>query len=162
MELGTLRDLYRYELRDLYSLERQLLSSLPHIAERASHPNLRRLFSHHLSETQNQLDRLEQIFDRLGETERIAECLGVRGILREADHLLELPAVPQVLDAALIAVAQRIEHYEIAAYGCARTYARLLGDDWAAYLLQLSLEEECNADRHLSALAERAINVRAR
>lgn len=162
MELGTLKDLYRYGLRVLCSVEQQLLSVLPHIAERASHPNLRRLFSHHLIETQNQLGRLEQIFDRFGETERREECLGIRGILGEAERLIELPAVPEVLDAALIAVAQRIEHYEIAAYGCARAYARLLGDDWAAGLLQLSLDEERNADRHLSALAERAVNLRAR
>jgi ferritin-like metal-binding protein YciE len=162
MKLGSLQDLYMEELKDLYSAESQLLIALPKMAKAASSPELRRAFEHHLEQTKGQVKRLETIFKKLGSSPKGKKCKAMEGLIEEGSELMEEQAEPTVMDAALIAAAQRIEHYEMAGYGCVRTYARLLGHKEAADLLQATLQEEAAADKNLSKLAEGTINVEAK
>jgi ferritin-like metal-binding protein YciE len=161
MSLMTMHDLYVHELRDLLSAENQIIKALPKMAKAASSDELRAAFEEHLEQTKEHARRLETIFERMGMTSRGKKCKAVEGLIEEGKETMEKDADESVLDAALIASAQRVEHYEIAAYGCARTYARLLGEDEAAEMLQRTLDEEGDTDKKLTDLAERAINVEA-
>jgi ferritin-like metal-binding protein YciE len=161
MKMESLRELYIQELKDLYSAESQILKALPEMAKAASHPELQSAFQEHLEQTRLQKERLEQIFDALDESPRGKTCKGMKGILAEGKELLEEDAEPAVLDAGMIAAAQHVEHYEIAGYGCVRTYAEQLGFHEAANLLQQTLNEEEATDRKLTELAERLVNVEA-
>ena len=161
MALESLQELYIEQLKDLHSAERQIIEALPKMIEEASHPELRRGFEMHLEQTKEQLRRLEQIGERAGQKLTGHKCKGMEGLLEEGDELMKERADSDVLDAALIAAAQRVEHYEMAGYGCARTYARLLGLDDDAKLLQQTLDEEGETDHKLTEIAERAINIEA-
>jgi ferritin-like metal-binding protein YciE len=158
MKLNNLQDLFVHELRDLYSAERLIEEALPRMAEAASHPELKNAFNDHLETTHEQVRRLEQIFDSLGESPKGHKCKGMEGILNEGKDLMKQEAEPDVLDAGLIGQAQRVEHYEISGYGTARTFAERLGFTEAARLLQQTLDEEGETDHRLTNLAERLIN----
>lgn len=160
MKLESLRDLFVDELKDLYSAENQLLKALPKMAKAASSSELQAAFEEHLEVTQGQVQRLEKVFKKLGVSPKGKKCKAMEGLIEEGKELLEEDAEPAVLDAALIAAAQKVEHYEIAGYGTVRTYARMLGHEDAASLLQQTLDEEGEADKKLTELSE-AINVEA-
>ncbi|MBV8728616.1 MAG: ferritin-like domain-containing protein [Acidobacteriia bacterium] len=162
MKLNSLHDLYLNELKDLYHAEQQIIKALPKMAEAASSPELRNAFEQHLAETRVQAERLEQIFQKLGEPAKGQKCKGMVGIIDEGEDMLDEDAPPAVADAALIGSAQRVEHYEIAAYGTARTYARRLGFEDQAQLLQQTLTEEAETDKKLTSLAESYINEEAK
>jgi ferritin-like metal-binding protein YciE len=161
MKLATLHDLYVDELRDLFNAEHQLLKALPKMAKAASDPQLAKAFTHHLAETKGQVDRLEKIFKKLDVSPNGKTCKAMEGLLEEGKGIMAEDADPMVMDAALIASAQRVEHYEMAGYGCVRTFARLLDYEQAADLLQKTLDEEGAADKKLTKLAETVINVEA-
>ena len=161
MALESLQDLYLEQLRDLHSAERQIIEALPKMIEKTSHPELRQAFELHLRQTEEQLRRLEQIGQRSGQKLTRHTCKGMEGLLEEGEELMKERADSDVLDAALISAAQRVEHYEMAGYGCARTYAQLLGLDDDAQILQRTLDEEGKTDHLLTSLAERVINVDA-
>jgi ferritin-like metal-binding protein YciE len=161
MELETLRDLYIDELKDLYSAENQILKALPRMIKAASHPELKRAFETHLKQTEGQVRRLEQVFEELDASPRGKKCVGMEGLIEEAKELLSEKPEPDVLDAGLISKAQHVEHYEIAGYGTVRTYARLLGEERQAKLLQQTLDEEGETDKLLTQLAESSINIDA-
>lgn len=161
MALESLQDLYLEQLRDLHSAERQIIDALPKMIAQTSHTDLRNGFEKHLRQTEEHLRRLEQIGERSGQTLTGHKCKGMEGLLEEGEELMKERADSDVLDAALIAAAQRVEHYEMAGYGCARTYARLLGLHDDANLLQRTLDEEGETDHALTALAEGVINVEA-
>lgn len=160
MSLHTLRDLYVHELKDLYSAEKQLLQALPKMAKGAHSNELRKGFEHHLAQTEEHVSRLEQIFDGIGLGPRGKKCKAMEGLIEEGAEMLKDDAPASVKDAALIAAAQRVEHYEIAGYGTVRTYAQLLGEEEAAALLQQTLDEEGETDKKLTSLAEE-INAEA-
>jgi ferritin-like metal-binding protein YciE len=158
MSLESMQDLYLHELKDIYNAEKQILQALPKMAEKASHDQLRQAFEEHRRVTEEQVRRLDTIFDDLGQSSSGQKCKGMEGLIEEGEEILEEDADPDVRDAALIAAAQRIEHYEIAAYGTARTYAKQLGFGKHADLLQSTLNEEGETDKHLTRLAESRIN----
>jgi ferritin-like metal-binding protein YciE len=164
MKLNSLHDLYVSELRDLYDAEERITKALPKLAEAANSPDLRSAFEEHLEQTQMQVQRLEQIFRMLDEAPKGQKCKGIVGIIDEGENVMDEAedAPPAVCDAALIASAQRVEHYEIAAYGTLRTFARRLGFEDQARLLQQTLDEEGNADKKLTSLAESYINEEAK
>jgi ferritin-like metal-binding protein YciE len=161
MEMNTLRDLYIDELKDLWSAEKQLVKALPRMAKAANDPELSKAFLTHLRQTEQQVRRLEQVFEDLGESPRGKKCIGMEGLIEEGQELIKERPDPDVLDAGLIAKAQHIEHYEIAGYGTVRTYAQLLGSDRQAQLLQQTLDEEGETDKLLTQLAESSINIEA-
>jgi len=161
MQLETLYDLYLHELRDLYSAEQQLIKALPKMTKAATNRQLSAGFAHHLQQTKRHATRLEQIFERLEESGRGPKCEGMEGLIAEGDKMAKEQAEDEVRDAGLIAAAQRVEHYEIAGYGCARTYAELLGDKTGARLLDTTLKEEGETDKKLTKLAKSAINLDA-
>lgn len=161
MPLQNLHDFYIETLKDLYSAEVQILDALPLMAAAAKHDELRAGFEQHLTETEGQVRRLQQIFDRLGEQPGDKTCKGMEGLLEEGQEVMKERADEDVLDAALIAAAQKVEHYEMAGYGCARTYAVMLGYAQDAELLQQTLDEEGATDRKLTMVAERAVNPHA-
>jgi ferritin-like metal-binding protein YciE len=161
MSLETLHDLYVDELRDLYNAENQLLTALPKMAKAASAPELAAAFNEHLAETKIHIERLETVFEELDTSPKGKKCKAMEGLLAEGKDLLAEDVDPSVMDAALIAMAQRVEHYEMAGYGCVRTFARLLGEDEAADLLQATLDEEGAVDKKLTQLAESVINADA-
>ena len=161
MALESLRDLYVEELRDLYNAEVQLVKALPKMAKAAAAPELRAAFEEHLEETRNQVSRLENIFESLSESAKGKKCKAMEGLISEGAEIIDEDGDSAVKDAALIAAAQRVEHYEIAGYGCARTFARLLGYSDAEALLQETLDEEGEADKKLTELAESVINIEA-
>lgn len=160
MKLESLRDLFVQELKDLYNAEQQLVKALPKMAKAASAEDLRKAFEDHLKETENQVERLETIFKQLDITPRGRKCQAMTGLIEEGKEMMEADGEEPVLDAALIAAAQRVEHYEIAGYGTVRTFAQLLGMDDAVELLQETLDEEAAADQKLTELAKN-INVEA-
>ena len=162
MAIGSLKDLYFDELGDLYDAETQTIRTLPRLAEAARAPELREALTKHCDESRLHLERLELIFTHWGERRRSRPCPGIAGIVQEADGRLHEEATDDVSDAAIIGVAQRIEHYEIATYGCARTYARRLNRPDEARLLQETLEEEERSDHRLTEIAEAHINDDAR
>jgi ferritin-like metal-binding protein YciE len=161
MELETLKDLYIDELKDLYSAERQLIKALPKMAKAANDQNLQQAFRTHLKETTQHAARLEQICEELGVSPRGKKCVGMEGLIEEGTELIKEDPDPDVLDAGLISKAQHVEHYEIAGYGTVRTYARQLGFESQAELLQQTLDEEGRTDHLLTDLAESGINVEA-
>ena len=161
MEMQDLQDLYVEELRDLYNAEKQLVKALPKMAKTATNEDLKDAFTTHLEETKGHVERLEQIFEKLGKRAGGKTCKAMQGIVEEGKETMEEDATEEVMDAALIAAAQRAEHYEIAAYGTVRTYAKLLGDKESAKLLQQTLDEEGKTDKLLTKLAESSINVEA-
>jgi ferritin-like metal-binding protein YciE len=158
MKLKSLEDLYVDELKDLYSAENQLLKALPKMAKAASAPRLTKAFESHLKQTRDHVARLEKIFKKLGGSPKGKKCKAMEGLLAEGKELMAEDADAAVMDAALIGAAQRVEHYEMAGYGCVRTYARLLGHNEATKLLQKTLDEEGATDKALTKLAETTIN----
>jgi ferritin-like metal-binding protein YciE len=162
MELETLKDLYVHELKDLYSAENQLIKALPKMAKAARNRQLASAFNQHLEQTKRHAKRLEQILKGQGESTRGPKCEGMEGLIAEGDKMAKEDAEDEVRDAGLIAAAQRVEHYEIAGYGCARTYAQLLRDTKGAKLLDTTLEEEGTTDKKLTKLARSVINLRAK
>ncbi|MDY3558082.1 ferritin-like domain-containing protein [Gemmata sp. JC673] len=161
MALDSLHDLYVEELKDLYNAENQLLKALPRMAKAASSDELKAAFTEHLAVTQKQVERLEQIFEGLGVSPKGKKCKAMEGLIEEGKEIMQEDGDPSVIDAALIAAAQRVEHYEMAGYGCVRTFANLLGYGDAEALLQETLDEEGEADKKLTELAETVINVEA-
>lgn len=161
MALASLHDLLVDELRDIYHAERQLLKALPKLAKGATTPRLQQALQEHLTQTENQVERLEQAFGELDQPVRAKKCRGMEGIVEEGSEVLGEKGDQDVKDAAIIAAAQRAEHYEIAAYGTIVTYARTLGYDTVARLLEQTLEEEKAADQLLTQLAESGINQEA-
>jgi ferritin-like metal-binding protein YciE len=159
MKHDTLKELYIDELRDIYNAETQLTKALPKMAKAATSEDLRSGFEEHLEQTKGHVQRLEHIFDSLGEKPTGKKCKGMEGLVEEGEEMIE-ETEGETRDAGLISAAQRVEHYEIAAYGCVRTYARLLGDEEAASLLEETLNEEKETDQKLTELSE-AINVEA-
>lgn len=153
MQLQTLDDLFVDQLQDLYSAEQQLVQALPKMASAASNDELREAFEHHLSETQEHVQRISEIFGEIGATPSGETCEAMEGLIREGEQVLTAQGDPTVRDAALIAAAQRVEHYEIAAYGTARTLADDLDQDGAKDLLDQTLDEESNADKLLTKIA---------
>jgi ferritin-like metal-binding protein YciE len=162
MALHTLHDLYVEHIQDLYSAEQQILTALPKMIEKASHRELRDGFSQHLHQTQEHARRLEGIAQRLGVKAGGKTCKGMEGLLKEGEEMMKEDADPDVLDAALISAAQRVEHYEIAGYGCARTYANALNKSEDAKVLQDTLDEEAETDKKLTRLAEGFVNADAK
>jgi ferritin-like metal-binding protein YciE len=161
MKLKTLQDLYVDELKDLYNAEHQILKALPKMIKAASSPELAAAFEDHMNVTEGQVVRLEKIFKMLDVSPKGKKCKAMEGLLAEGQELMGEEAEPAVMDAGLIAAAQRVEHYEMAGYGCVRTFARLLGDNKAADLLQQTLDEEADADKKLTDLAETVIDIEA-
>lgn len=161
MKLETLHDLYIHELKDLYSAESQLIKALPKMVKAAGNKKLSAGFAKHLEETKVHAERLQEILKSHEETTRGPKCKGMEGLLAEGQEMIEEEADEEVRDAGLIAAAQRVEHYEIAGYGCARTYAELLGDKTGAKTLQKTLDEEALTDRTLTELAMATINLAA-
>jgi ferritin-like metal-binding protein YciE len=157
----TLQEKLVDEIRDLYHAEKQLVKALPKMAKNATHDDLREAFEAHLEETREQVARLEEVFGALGEKPRAKPCHGMMGIVEEGNETMQQEEAGAVLDAALIAAAQRVEHYEIGAYGTCSAWARLLGLDEVVTLLDQTLEEEKAADKKLTALAEQEINLNA-
>jgi ferritin-like metal-binding protein YciE len=161
MKMQDLHDLFVHELKDLYSAENQLLEALPKMAEGADHPELRAAFEAHLNETEGQVRRLEQIFQQLEESPGDETCKGMEGLIEEGDKILEEDADPAVKDAALIVAAQKVEHYEMAAYGSVCVFAETLGMDDLKNMLKQTMAEEEATDQKLSRIAESIINVEA-
>ena len=161
MVMETLKDLLVEELKDLYSAEKQIIKGLEKMTKAASHPELKQAFQRHQAITEKQVERLERICADLDVSPRGKKCVGMEGLIEEAKELISEKPDPDVLDAGLIAAAQHIEHYEMAGYGCARTYARQLGFNEQADLLQTTLDEEGDTDKLLTTLAETSINLEA-
>ncbi len=161
MELNTLKDLYIHELKDLYSAEKQLTKALPKMAKAATHEDLAAGFETHLAETEEHVSRLETILKSHDESTRGPKCKGMEGVIKEGQEMIEEDAEDEVRDAGLISAAQRVEHYEMAGYGCARTYAEMIGDEQGAKLLQQTLDEESATNQKLTDLAESVINLEA-
>ena len=157
----TLHEMLVDEIKDLYHAEKQLTKALPKMAKAASHEDLREAFEMHLEETREQITRLEEVFEALGEKVKAKPCPGMAGIIEEGNDTIQQDAEGAVLDAALIAAAQRAEHYEIGAYGTCAEWARLLGLDEVVSLLETTLEEEKATDKKLTMLAESEINQAA-
>jgi ferritin-like metal-binding protein YciE len=154
MAMATFEDLYVTQLRDLYDAEMQIIQALPKMAEAAHSMDLRDAFSDHLNQTQDQVRRLENIFSRIGQTPQGHRCVGMEGLIKEGEEILHEKGNPDVRDAALIAAAQKVEHYEIAGYGTVRAYAEELGFSDQASMLQESLDQEGRTDKKLTKLAE--------
>jgi len=161
MKLASLEDLFVSELQDLYSAENQIVKALPKIVKTAASSELQQCLEAHLEETREQVKRLDQIFEKIGRPARGKKCKGMEGLIEEGKELMSEDAEENVLDAALIAAAQRVEHYEIAAYGSVRTFAETLGHEAVVTLLEETLEEEKEADRKLSEVATMVVNERA-
>lgn len=161
MKLQSLHKLYVEELRDLYNAENQLLKALPKMAKAAASDDLKQAFEDHLDETKDHVERLEDIFSALDENPKGKTCHGMKGLIEEGAEMLEKDGEESVLDAGIIGAAQKIEHYEIASYGTARTFATLLGEDEAADLLQQTLDEEGETNKRLTELAEEIVNPEA-
>jgi len=161
MKLESLQDLLISELKDIYSAENQILKALPKMAKAAASDDLKAAFKTHLEETKGQVERLDQIFEMLEASPRGKKCKAMQGLIEEGSELLSEDADPYVLDAALIAAAQKVEHYEIASYGCVRTWAQELGFDEVVELLEATLDEEKATDEKLTELAESHVNAEA-
>jgi ferritin-like metal-binding protein YciE len=161
MEMESLKELYVEELKDLWSAETQITKALPKMIKAATHPKLKKAFNTHLKQTERQIKRLERIFKELDESPRGKKCVGMEGLLKEGSELIKEKPEADVLDAGLIAAAQHVEHYEMAGYGCVRTWARQLGEERHAELLQETLDEEELTDKLLTELAETSINIDA-
>lgn len=161
LKFDSFDDLLLEQLQDLYDAEQRLVKALPKMADAAHSSALKAAFQDHLRETEGQVARLEQVFQALGQSARGKTCAAMKGLIEEGDEVIGASGDPAVRDAALIAAAQRVEHYEIAGYGTVRTFAERLGRADVARLLQQTLDEEGAADKKLTALAEDSINPRA-
>jgi ferritin-like metal-binding protein YciE len=161
MKLESLRDLYVEQLKDLYSAETQLVDALPRMADAAAAPELKNAFREHLDQTRQHVERLEKIFRGMNEKPKGETCEGMKGLIKEGEEMIKRKGEPEVIDAGLIAAAQRVEHYEIAGYGTVRTYAELLGDQEAVRLLERTLQEEEETDEKLTAIATSGVNEEA-
>lgn len=161
MKVENLRQLLVDELRDLYSAETQLTKALPKVSKHAHDSKLQQAVEHHLQETEGHVKRLEKIFEKLGESPKGKTCEGMKGLITEADERMKTRGDAATLDAGLIADAQRVEHYEISAYGSSRTFANLLGEKEIVSLLEQTLNEEKAADSKLNQIAQ-SINVEAK
>ncbi|MGI8619260.1 MAG: ferritin-like domain-containing protein [Gemmatimonadaceae bacterium] len=161
MPRESLQTLYEHEIKDLYSAEQQILEALPKLIKAASNPDLKASLTEHKAITEKQVERLDRIYQELGKRPENEKCKGMEGLIKEGDKAMEEFKDSDVLDAAIIAAAQRVEHYEMAGYGCARTYANMLGFADQAELLQMTLNEEGEADHRLTDLAEECVNVEA-
>jgi ferritin-like metal-binding protein YciE len=161
MKLNNLNDLMIHELQDIYSAEQQITKALPKMMAATSSDQLRQAFENHLRETEQQINRLDRVFDMIGERAAGEKCKAMEGIIKEAESMMSERADKSVMDAALIACAQRVEHYEIAAYGTVCTYAKQLGMDDVLNELHTTLEEEKKTDAMLTQIAEQAVNIRA-
>ncbi len=160
-ELNTLDDLLMLELNDLYDAEKRIVEALPEMAEAASSPALKQAFQQHLQETHRHVSRLEQAFVDLGRAAGKHTCDAMKGLIKEGSEIVDAVGSQHVKDAALIGAAQRVEHYEMAGYGTARTFAEHLGHTNVARLLQMTLDEERKTDERLTELAEENINIKA-
>ncbi len=158
---NSFEDLFVEQLQDLYDAEQRLVKALPLMAGAANNPALKSAFQEHLQQTQTHVTRLEQVFKMLGKTAKSKTCDAMKGLISEGEEAIKSTGDPNVKDAALIAAAQRVEHYEIAGYGTVRTFAQRLGRQDAARLLQQTLDEEAATDKKLTALAEQAVNPKA-
>ena len=161
MEMESLQELLVEEMRDIYSAEKQITKAMPKMIKKASNPQLKKAFETHLRETEGQVQRLEKIFEKLGKKPTGKKCAAMEGLIEEGKEMMGEDMDDDVMDAALISAAQKVEHYEIASYGTVRTYAKLLGNKDAARLLQQTLDEEGKTDKLLTKLAESGINVEA-
>jgi ferritin-like metal-binding protein YciE len=161
MKLETLRDLMIEQMQDVYDAENQLIEALPKMADAATSRQLKKAFTDHLKQTQGHAQRLEQVFKLLDEKAQRKTCKAMQGLVKEGDEAIKEKADTDVKDAGLIAAAQRVEHYEIAAYGTLRAYARQAGLDQAAQIFDQTLQEEGEADKLLTQIAEGSINVKA-
>ena len=161
LKLNSLRDLLIEELRDLYNAETQLVSALPKMAEAASSGELKAAFEHHFEETRGHVSRLEGIFQEIGEKSSGETCEAMKGLIKEGETLVKAEGDPDVRDAGLIGAAQRVEHYEMAGYGTARNLARRLGEEKVAQIIQQTLNEEGEANKKLTSIAESQVNVAA-
>ena len=155
---NSLDDLFVFELKDLYDAEKRITEALPKMAKKAHNPRLKEGFQHHLDQTEKHVERLESIFQHRGIEAERETCDAMVGLLKEGSTILDAEGESDVLDAALIAAAQRVEHYEIAGYGTARAFAQQLGDHYSAELLEQTLDEEKQTDQHLTEIAEGAVN----
>jgi ferritin-like metal-binding protein YciE len=160
MSVETLEDLFTHELKDLYSAETQILKALPKMAKAATNPELKRAFEKHLKQTEEQVQRIETIFDSLEGKPRGKKCVGMEGLLEEGTDLMQEDMPKPLLDTALIGAAQKVEHYEIAGYGTARALVERLGMKDAVRLLQTTLDEEGETDKTLTSIAQR-VNSKA-
>ena len=160
MQMQDLQDLFVHKLQDLYDAEQQALKAMQTMSEKVQTPELKQGFQMHIEQSQQQVERLEQIFQQMGQKPDGEQCKGMQGLIAEGQKLLKEDASPEVLEAGIIAAQQAMEHYEIAGYGTARTYAKLLKNDQAAKLLEQTLEEEKMTDQKLNQIAEK-INVEA-
>lgn len=160
-EFNSLDDLFLEQIEDLYDAEHRIIHGLPKMIEAAHNPQLKGALDKHLAETRKQVDRLDTIFRFLNKTPERKTCEGIKGLLNEGEDMASAKGNPDVRDAAIIAAAQRVEHYEMACYGTARTLAQHLGHQQAAQFLQATLEEEKRADQTLTQVAESTVNVHA-
>jgi ferritin-like metal-binding protein YciE len=161
MKLENLQQLYLKELRDLYDAEKQITVALPKLINAASNPELKSGLQEHLEVTNTQISRLESIFQSLNEKPTGETCKGMKGVIKEGDEIVSAGGDPATVDAGIISAAQRVEHYEMAGYGTVRTYAKLLGQQEHANLLQQTLDEEVEADETLTEIAN-TVNVEAK
>jgi ferritin-like metal-binding protein YciE len=161
MSLETMQDLLIHQLKDIYSAEQQLVKALPKMQEKAVTEELATAFRDHLAETENQVARIEQIFEILGERAGGVKCKAMEGLIEEAQEILDEDGTESVIDAGIIAAAQRVEHYEVSAYGSAKAFAALLGLSEVVKLLNESQQEETAADKKLSLIATTEVNARA-
>ena len=157
-QIDTLEALLVHELKDLYHAEKQLVKALPKVAKKASTPGLKDAIEEHLQQTEGHVERLEQIFEMLGEPAKGVPCKGMEGILEEGEEVMKLKGTPETLDAGIILAAQKVEHYEIASYGTAAHWAEVLGRHDIKRLLGQTLEEEQQADEKLTELAKSGVN----
>ena len=161
MKMDSLHDLYIQNLKDLYSAEKQILQAMPKMIKKTQNEELRQAIEEHRVQTEEQVRRLEKIGEMCGKRLTGHKCAAMEGLIEEGKEMLEMEGDPNVIDAGIIGSAQRIEHYEIAGYGCARTYARMLGFDDQAKILQQTLDEEGKTDERLNMIAENIVNQRA-
>ena len=160
-ELNSLHDLFVEQLQDLYDAEQRLTKALPEMIEAAHCGDLKQALQAHLEETERQIERLEHVFEEIGETAEAKTCQAMKGLIAEGEEVIKAKGNAEVRDAALIAAAQRVEHYEIAGYGTCRAFAQRLGFERAAEMLQETLDEESGADRKLTEIAEQTVNAEA-
>jgi ferritin-like metal-binding protein YciE len=160
-QLDSFETLFVDQLQDLYDAEQRLTKALPKMAEAAHNQALKNAFQQHLRETQNHVNRLERVFQAMGQKAESKTCEAMKGLIQEGQEVIDAKGDPNVKDAALIAAAQRVEHYEIAGYGTARTFAQRLGRQDATQLLQETLNEEGTTDKKLTQLAEQTVNPQA-
>jgi len=159
--MNSLKDLLIDQLQDLYDAEKQLVKALPKMADAASNDELKHAFEQHLRETEGQVTRLERCFEKLGAQTKAKTCEAMKGLIEEGKDIISQWGDAEVRDAGLIAAAQKVEHYEMAGYGCCRTWAQQLGQQDVAQILQQTLDEEKQADTKLNRIAEQLVNLQA-